>query len=390
MAVYTPKSLFDKLQAQFDALRGDYQRLDAEADANIVYWRYAENSAFELPVDHFRRSNEKPGVLVDDEPTEAFVFRAYGYDSHDRIIYRAVFQSEEEPRLCTFYHYEAEGIFAIEFILIGSPHQEYQPRKVSLLVQPANEKPTHYAEYLAEFSQPYYRFEEYHYDDLGRIASIDEFFTLELPLTDEPEMMTSREIYEYEGLERFSGEPLDDIIYEAPNPDETDEMLVEAARTSLRELVIEELKRLNVSERIYNLELGYDAIGSDVILLTLGLEKQLQAWEKQFQEYTYRDLHFHQIMDENGVQTEIWELPRDYTRFIRNYRYDERWDEITDLMNRVALDLNEVDWNGILNTTEDFIVFANDFNDLEDPHDKIRASVPEHKLRLLRDQGLIE
>lgn len=57
------ETLFSELQKRFDALKTAYDRLDSEADTRIVRWRYAEESAFELRADYFRRFNANPGRL---------------------------------------------------------------------------------------------------------------------------------------------------------------------------------------------------------------------------------------------------------------------------------------------------------------------------------------
>ncbi len=53
----------ESLQARFAVLQNAYQQLDAEADAQIVRWRYAAKRVFDLRVDYHRRVNEKIGAL---------------------------------------------------------------------------------------------------------------------------------------------------------------------------------------------------------------------------------------------------------------------------------------------------------------------------------------
>src|SRR5262249_34672719 len=133
---------------------------------------------------------------------------------------------------------------------------------------------------------------------------------------------------------------------------------------------------------------SYDAVADDGLLLTFGAEEQRAVWERETDERTYRSLIYHQL-GWHSDSIEIWELSGDYERFMRTRRRDRQWDEIRKLLNQVARDLNDVNWDEMLNTTDDFIMFAHDYEAMEDVEDEIRACVPEDKLRILRAKGLL-
>src|SRR5262245_28227693 len=110
MAEINREALYNELQARFESLKDAFERLDSEADASVVRWRYAEQSAFELRAEYFHRTNANPGKLVDDEPVGAPIYIAYGYDAQGRVIGSAFFQTEVNPSSYTYYEYGTEHV----------------------------------------------------------------------------------------------------------------------------------------------------------------------------------------------------------------------------------------------------------------------------------------
>ena len=182
------------------------------------------------------------------------------------------------------------------------------------------------------------------------------------------------------------------LIYELPPEGETDELLTMVARQDLRQYVIERLKQLEAAERpqtpVYCLVLSYDAVADDGVSLRLGEFAQREAWAQETDEYNYRSLIFHSYMTDQ-VFIHISPLSDVYERWLRTYRRDHRWQDIRQLINQVARDLNDQDWGGIFDTTDDFIVFASDYEAMEDVHDEIRNCVPANKEQLLIAKGLL-
>jgi len=395
--VTAEQTLLPELSERFSRLQGAYEEVDARIDSLIVRWRYAVHSVFELQADYHRRFNEKRGVLVDTEPSDEFMFHAYGYDAQDRVIYDAFFQTEMVPRLARYYEYDDGGVHLAEFALIYFT-ENYYLRGVGRLVQPAGAKPQRYALHEAGTGEMIQYYEAYDYDPEGRLVHIYQH-TLSHPTHPTASARDSYwdTIYNYDGdhLKRIytltpDGERLD---YEAPRPGETYESLFEAARVSLRSQVEAYFQQLPSHEPVYLLILSFDAATDDGIGLVLGWEKQREAWTRQSADYTYRDL-IYDLMSQLEPETQFVPLPEplsvEYQRFIRDMRRDENWDAIRELMIRVAQDLNQVDWRGRLETTPDFIVVASDYEAMTDPHDDVRASVPEEKLKPLQLKGLLD
>ncbi len=388
-ALLDKDAILDDLHARFAALKNAFVQWDTEIDVHIQRWRYAEQTVFELRADYFRRFNERIGRLVDDEPSEAHMFYAYGYDDQDRICYAAFFQVGDAPRSVTFYNYAENQIDLAEFFVIHHTDQYYLgavARRVLLNGQPV---------YYAEFGQDGLVFETYHYDELRRLTRV---------VTDYDQHF-GEDTYEYDGdvlqrivtrmaptLAEIASVP-EVISYELPPVDETDNALYDAARRALYDAVTTELKQLDLEAHrqapVCFLVLSHDAVADDGMTLMIGDADQRAVWEAETDDHRFRSLidHYH---PRDLILTTIYPLPQVFARWLRTYRRDRRWGEIRQLVCQVARDLNDQDWRGLLNTTGDFIVYASDYEALDDPHDEIRACVPEEKLRLLIDQGLLD
>jgi hypothetical protein len=431
--------LFNELKARFDLLEEQFSQLDTEVDARIVRWHYALDSAFELRADYFRRFNERVGTLLDAEPAQAYLFHAYGYDEQNRVIYAAIFQTEELPRVCTFYEYGEGLIDFAEF-----QHELYTEKfhlvKVGRLVQSPGQSPAYYAEYTQAEGQAGQFIEEYEYGAQGRLARIisttrkqprplspeaerrwqqsieqqrqmarlfgseEQFEETMLPMIQQMFQQQGRfsteERYEYDGgtLRRIVSRFGDDsqspprTMYEAPRPGETPEMLYEAARSTLREVLGERIRQFGAADagrtRFFNLLLTYDAVADDGLLLTFGTQARREAWEREGDGEGYGAMvFFGDPFSDRAHSIEMWELPEAYERFLREKRREQAWDAVRNLIAQVCLDLNAMDWSGVLNTTGDFITFAWDHEALPDIEDEIRACVPPDKLRLLEEEG---
>jgi hypothetical protein len=442
------EALFAELEARFVALQNAIARLDAEAETNIVRWRYSVDSAFELRADFFRRFNEKPGTLIDDEPVSASIYHAYAYDAQDRIIYAATFQSEEEPRLCAFYAYDGHTIELAEYV-IELYKGKYHLRTFGRLRRDATGRPLDYVECNQQAAgQAAFIFERYHYDEQDRLNQIDtQYRSNPVPVNEHiqdswqqaveeqrrlarmlgtedqfeagvlPQLETVKQQmsqvreyrtiahYEYEGdvlrriLEQsrstmLDGSPMERqyVIYETPREYETEERLYAAARARLRVEILYQIMRIDADirqqSRFYSLEVYFDAVAGDGVLLTLSPEIIRQDWERTTTEATYQSLIWETHADKRVTHVNVTP-PQDFARLVRLWRQDDRWGAIRGLLYRVARDLNDENWAGLLNCTQDFIVFGNDYL-TEDKQEEIRASVPEDKLRMLQAKGLIE
>jgi len=431
-------TLFGDLERGFRQLDGNYAKLDARTEAQIVRWRYATRSAFELRYDFIRRTNAVPGTLSDTEPIQEYMYHAYGYDALGRLLNDSFFQSEDVPRTCTFYEYHA-GYTDIAEFQVKLYTESYILVRVGRLVHPDPATPECYAEYAEAPDGRITRLlETYEFDVQGRPqrititrsnepgaksgaaadrmkAAMDQQRTMAKMLGREAQFeeslpqfqtilndmlnrrmeSTSLELYEYEGarLVRIVDQPVGggrtSILYEAPRAGDTDASLFEAARSSLRQRVIDEIRDETPDDRsMFSMVISYDAVCDDSILVYLCPQAQRDEWEAQPGDHTYASLGF--LEPGTSRMYQIDELPEEYDRYVRNMRRDHRWEDIRTLMQRVAQDLNAYDWSRTFEPTDDFIVFAADYEAFEQFEEDIIASIPAAKLKLLRARGYVQ
>src|SRR5574341_2406033 len=166
------EALLNQLEERFTTLRSRFDEIDREADRGIIQWRYAVDSAFELQAEFYRRFNAKPGTLVEEEPLQEFIYIAYGYDSQERVLCAAVFQSEELPRTYAYYDYDEASIDLAEFGIVWYTDR-YDLRKVGRLVQAVDGTPLTYAEFFATDGQAQWMIEVYRYAQQGRMERVE-------------------------------------------------------------------------------------------------------------------------------------------------------------------------------------------------------------------------
>ena len=179
----------------------------------------------------------------------------------------------------------------------------------------------------------------------------------------------------------------------APEDETLANMFFNEARATLYIEVINYLVQLDRTTRkqtrYYNLVLNYDAVSDDGVLLIFGEQAQRDAWEKSTDKWDYSSL-FYDAVNWKHEYTSLSTLPEEYQLFLDAHRFHDDFDAIRDLLNAVAGDLNDFNWEGLLNVSEDFVIFAHDYAALANVDDEIRACVPEYKMRILRSKGLLK
>ncbi len=430
------------LAARFAALEQAFDALDAQAEADIVQWRYALRSAHALQPDYFRREGLRRGVLVEDEPAEAAAFYAYGYDTQQRIVYHAFFDIFALPRTAHYYRY-ADG--EVEMAAYGhNTHTDsYALDVVARLVLDADGRPHLYGEHLLLSDRVVQTLERCHYDADGRLHRIEQrivsrgqhtqadldrlwddimaqqrltarllgtedLLEQSLAAADLPQFqaadhdhgMVQEYVYDGERLlrivARIAGQNPgpERVLYWARQQETWLEPRFSAARESLTAYVLETLRQQALAETVYVLVLAFDLTADASLTAHLGYESHRRAWQAEtappYRVYAHLLSTLAEVEGEGAVFVALPPpLPDGYTRFMHEMRADHQWDVIDALLTGIAQDLNRADWGGVLATTDDFIVVAGDFAALEDPHEALSESVPQDKLMLLRKRGWI-
>jgi hypothetical protein len=143
--------------------------------------------------------------------------------------------------------------------------------------------------------------------------------------------------------------------------------LAKSIHAHLTQLVPKIVAKAGIKQLVYCLALAYDGEGNGVVppSLAIGLDSERQNWirtkRKAAKEFIWNPEEFRQH------ETKKTSLPDD-KKFERacewyNQLLDRKGSDkpARELLNQVARDLAKLDWNGRLNTTDDFVVFAVDY-----------------------------
>ncbi|HZN67079.1 MAG TPA: hypothetical protein VFB66_17440 [Tepidisphaeraceae bacterium] len=174
--------------------------------------------------------------------------------------------------------------------------------------------------------------------------------------------------------------------------DSRDTVKPEVLRKRLLNAVRRAAGSAGIREKVYCLVLAYDGEG-DVLppLLGFGLERERRQWLSQHgrrarellwnpAEYTHYEKPHTQLNDEG--------LEADCRRYNHLLRARGSPAPARDLLNVVAAELGRADWTGALDTTDDFVAFAVDFEG-RDRRRNMKRSVPPDRLATLKAAGLI-
>jgi hypothetical protein len=173
----------------------------------------------------------------------------------------------------------------------------------------------------------------------------------------------------------------------------TMQSLTNEVRERLARAVIDTVTKAKIKQPVYRLALNYDCEGNPLLPPELGIGLDLERQQTLSR-------------GDRDAKLQIWE-PESFSLFANNRTElkDSRLSRACDLLNRelgyegtsdparklileVAAGLNKVDWQGKLNTTDDFIVYAVD-TDLVDLRKNLKQSVPSRQLRKLKAAHLI-
>ncbi len=156
--------------------------------------------------------------------------------------------------------------------------------------------------------------------------------------------------------------------------------LARTIREHLMRVVPKIVAKAGIKQPVYCLTLAYDGEGNGVVppSLAIGLDSARKKWirtkGKAAKEFIWNPAEF------RIYETEKTVLPTDkkfeqacdwYNQLLEKKGSDK---PAHDLLNRIAADLAKLNWRGKLNTTEDFIVFAVDYEGA-DLKKNVKASV---------------
>jgi len=175
----------------------------------------------------------------------------------------------------------------------------------------------------------------------------------------------------------------------------TMQSLAKQIRERLARAVVATVKKAKIKEPVYCLALNYDCEGNPLLLPELGIgldserQARLKARSREARLAIWAPEEFSLFAnDRTALQCRDRELDRACDLFNRELEYKASDEPARKLILQVAADLAKADWTGILNTTDDFIVYAVDTygNDL---HKNLKLNVPPKLLAKLKAAKLL-
>lgn len=168
--------------------------------------------------------------------------------------------------------------------------------------------------------------------------------------------------------------------------------LARTIREHLMRVVPKIVAKAAIKRPVYCLTLAYDGEGNGVVppSLAIGLDSERKKWirtkGKAAKEFIWNPAEFRIYETEKTVlpTDKKFEQACDWYNQLLEKKGSEK--PARDLLNQVATDLAKLNWKGKLNTTEDFIVFAVDYEGA-DLKQNVKASVAPKLLAKFKAAG---
>jgi hypothetical protein len=181
-------------------------------------------------------------------------------------------------------------------------------------------------------------------------------------------------------------------IYWNPALGDTLDGLMAKVRKRLIDEIPVAVRRAGIKEPAYCLALAYDEGGEELPpVLGVGIERERrrvrETRSKEAKELLWEPQQFSRFGGK-ALRLDDAALAEDCRRLLQFALMKEALWVPQKLLNGVAKALNRRQWDRVLPTTDDFIVYAINF-DGEDLKANLKAGVPVAKLKMLKSRGLV-
>lgn len=390
-----------KWDKKYLQIRSRYLQIKEECSRRVSKWRWATDEMIALRPFNFEIYRERPGRWLPCKPDDPYDKYRYGFDQRDRVV--LVENISVWGRISEKFHwYDDAACWVAEF------DDRDQKQLVSLHTYVwENDRlvrceAVHNAKLVNDDELDLYPFIEYYtYDDLGRIIRRDcvgpeRFCGAERAIYDieyDERGRVDAIHYQFEYSGALSDRSRSGQVYKRPVKGESIRSLSNQLRVGLRDEILQRLRAANIEDAVYCLELVYDAedeclppmiaLGKEADRVDLiakhGRDAKYELWNPaEFDLFNIPELA---LTDET-----ILDLCR---RMAQRMLLNDTFQPAVTLLNKVAADLMEQNWAGILNTTDDFVVFAVDLEAQDDMMKNIRKSVSTEQRRQMRKMGVL-
>lgn len=372
-----------------------YKELKTAAEAAVVRWEWTSGQRYSLLPYFFNRYPGRARALKGPPDSRGY-YTHYGFDAQDRVQVERFYNylemggiddfrqlhldqnaSEKNVWNQTFYTYQDGLAESIEFSI--SPrtplkiHQVYyQANRVSRYVSFELNGYTPLYGHKGKNPQALYDWlgyngrrktvEDYHYDG-DRVSSITGYYEFPglQPYSCE-ERFSYDEAGKLERIECFYDTGSKRMVYQKRKPGQTFGSIREAASQKMVAAVVELLRRANIQEKVYCVELSYQAVTEHFPPAVIpGPESYRQRLVSSgnpddrfgiFAPVMQGEDWFLQITDPDTLAA--------CQQLEQEIQSSQNWAQATQILREVAAALTNYDWTGILDVTPDFVVFAID------------------------------
>jgi hypothetical protein len=380
------------LDARWQQVFTEYPSLKAANEAQVIRWEWATNQRYDPRPLYFQRHHVRPGKVIQEKTDDQVYVWQYGFDRHNEIVVTRLFGPPipfvGTQTLETFSVRRGDLVECVRYLKPNLPveviHQHFVDGRIAAfrsfsvsvgpMLRATNPQTIHDLAVRTQgiaFCEETY---EYQGDRITRIRVT--YFR-----AGRADSLHHEETIQYDSAGRvltIQGHYADGItqtIYQRAQKEQTISALARLVRRRLLEIIPQVIAKARIEPQVYCLVLHYlDHFSSPTLML--GLESDRQA-----------------LIREHGsdVRYYLW-MPvvpyleiTDPTHFEENALFDqqialtEQWGRGRAMLRAVAADLMRLRWDGLLNVTPDFVIYAMDY-ECDDLLDSMAASVPRKQL----------
>ena len=395
-------TIAEKLEQRFNELseRSHYKDIKTRTDSQVVHWRWATGPRFQLDPFHAEKYRLPKGRWLAAEPAIDHYKYLHGFNSSGQVVvvrmmtelgvYTEEFFNHSDTIIESAYYSSASGsdrhdpsgtresVVVAQLELDEGVPVRYEVRgthKVAAadyinvggrlvsehLIAESLPTPDRYSDFMYQ----------YHYDEMARLDFIDCVF--QNLATGEP--------------------PIHYICYRRPKKGQSKRELAARVAALAVRAIPETLRAAKIHDQVFNLLIVYDnenmplppslALGSESFRQRAreqhGKQARCEIWNPA--DYEHFNLPTLELKDPELL--EACELLNQQMAESDNCQLGRR------LLNSVAAQLQQRDWAGILQTTDDFVVSAVDLESQDDLRKNITKSVPPELIKRLKREGLL-
>ncbi len=401
---------------------GQYNELKAAAEPAVVRWEWTTGQRYSPLPFYFNRFPGRARTLKGpptevgyyirygfDEQNRLRLHRFYGYldlDGQERLQRHRIYGVQAEDAIGeTFYNYHDTLAETIEFSVPPRiplkihqifyqndqvvRHVSFELNGYSPLYSEKGKDPDELYEWLG-YNGCFKTVEQYLYEG-NRLTTIASYH--EVPGIS-PFYFQERFIYDEVGklgrIEGFREDGSKQIVYQRRKKGQTFQSIRETATQKMIEAVIEKLRAANIRDKLYCIELSYQAVRHH---FPPSIIPGLESYRQSLLNSSTPDAQYCVFAPVLQGKEWFWEITDPDTLEIcqlleQEIQTSEKWNTATRILRDVAAALTHYDWTNILDVTSDFVVFAID-HEMEGDHlDRVlSASAPKELIQEWKKKG---